>query len=237
MVPKVIQMRDITAKELLIIQIEIGRPTTDWAFGKQLLELFASHDKRLAPQTLSIWGDKIADLSALEDAQSHWAGIGTMRDNGSLREFHVGVGWHRKLTTIPAKLSVYAKPHKAIDWSGFANRLYELTEAQYGFAHLYRDAHLRADFSEAREPTWITEKRTATPVPQLGWSTFLGEPYANLVPSNLSQHQGVSVDQIGAGVAITLTDNVMDVSDDFGSFKLKRAELKASFPKLFFGSP
>ncbi|MBB5721458.1 hypothetical protein FHS72_001070 [Loktanella ponticola] len=60
-------MRDITAKELLIINIEIGRPTIEWDFGKQLLELFANHDKRLAPQTLSIWGNKAADLSEIEE--------------------------------------------------------------------------------------------------------------------------------------------------------------------------
>lgn len=51
-------MRDITAKELLVIHIDIGKPTIGWDFGKQLLEIFANHDKRLAPQALSIWVKK-----------------------------------------------------------------------------------------------------------------------------------------------------------------------------------
>ena len=198
-------MRDLTAKELLVIHIEIGRPTIDWEFGKSLLELFRDHDRRLAPQTLSIWSDNAADLSNIENAQPHWARIGTIRGNGSFSEFHVGVGWHRKLTTryqaeikhesrnvrgklIPATLSIYAKPHKAIDWRGFANRLYRLTQARYGFAHLYRDAHPRADLSEAREPTWITGQRSSVSVPQLGWSTFLGAPYADFIPKTSGQY-------------------------------------------------
>jgi hypothetical protein len=247
-------MRDITAKELLVIHIEIGRPTIDWDFGKQLLEIFTNHDKHLAPQTLSIWGDKVADLSEIENAQPHWAGIGTIRGNGSLSEFHVGVGWHRKLTTryqaeiqhegrnirgglIPATLSIYVKPHKAIDWRGFANRLYEFTEAQYGFVHLYRDAHLRADLSEAREPTWITGQRSSTRVPQLGWSTFLGAPYADFIPDTLGQDGQTTIQEIGSGVAITLTDSIMDVSEAYENFDAIRSEMRTIFPNDFFGIP
>jgi hypothetical protein len=247
-------MKDLTAKELLVIHIEIGRPTIDWAFGKELLELFSNFDKRLAPQTLSVWSDKVADLSEIEDVQPHWAGLGQMRGNGSLSEFHVGVGWQRKLTTryqaeirhesrsirgrlIPAKLSVYAKPHKAIDWGGFANLLYKLTEAQYGFAHLHRDAHLRADLSEAREPTWITGQRTPETVPQLGWSTFFGRPYVDIVNPLLDQSQNVKTAKIGDGYAITLTDSILDVADGFDGFNKIRSKMKTSFPKNFFDIP
>jgi len=247
-------MRDLTAKELLVINIEIGRSTIEWEFGKQLLELFANHDKRLAPQTLSIWGNKAADISEIENAQPHWAGIGSMRINGAPSEFHVGVGWHRKLTTryqaeirhesknvrgrlIPATLSIYAKPHKAIDWRSFANQLYEFTEAQYGFAHLYRDAHLRADLSTAREPTWIINQRTLSGVPQLGWSTFLGAPYADFIPDALRQESQTMAQEIGSGVAITLTDSIMDVSKAYEKFDARRSEMKATFPKGFFEIP
>ncbi len=244
-------MRDITSKELLVIHIEIGTPTIDWAFGKQLLELFANYDSRLVPQSLSVWGDKAADLSGIEDAQPHWAGIGQTRVNGSLSEFHVGVGWQRKLTTryqaeirhesrnnrgrpIPAELSVYAKPHKSIDWRNFANLLYQLTETQYGFAHLYRDAHKRADLSEAREPTWITGQRTPTTVPQLGWSTFLGRPYADLVSPLLDQSLDAKIAKIGDGFAITLTDNIFDVAGGYEAFNQTRSKIKGCFPKNFF---
>ena len=247
-------MRDMTAKELLVMDIEIGRPTIDRDFGKQLLELFASHDKRLVPQTLSIWSDKVADLAELENAQPHWAGIGTMQVNGALSEFHVGVGWHRKLTTryqaeirhesrnvrgrlIPATLSVYAKPHKAIDWRGFANRLYEFTEAQYGFVHLHRDAHLRADLSEAQEPNRITAERTTTSVPQLGWSTFLGKPYAEFGQPILDASKNGTVVEIGDGAAITVTESIMDVANSYKAFDQERAKLKARFPEKFFIIP
>lgn len=247
-------MRDITAKELLVIHIEIGRPTIAWDFGKQLLEIFANHDKRLAPQTLSIWGKKKADLSEIENAQPHWAGIGTIRAKGTFSEFHVGVCWHRKLTTrylaairhedrnvqgglIPGGLAIYAKPHKEIDWRGFANRLYEFTEAQYGFVHLYRDAHLRADLSEAREPTWVTGQRSSTHIPQLGWSTFLGHPYADFIPDTLRQDGQATIQKIGSGVAITLTDNIMDVSEAYENFDARRSAMKSMFPKDFFGIP
>lgn len=244
-------MRDITAKELLVIQIEIGKPTIDWTFGKQLLELFSNFDSRLAPQTISVWGDKVADFSEIEDARRHWAGLRQIRVDGSLSEFHIGAGWHRMLTTryqaeikhesrdirgclIPATLSVYAKPHKAIDWHGFTNLLYELTEAQYGFAHLYRDAHLRADLSEAREPSWITDQRTPTTVPQLGWSTYFGQPYLNMVSTLVGQSQNVNIAKIGDGYSITLTDSILDVADDFEEFNRTRAKVKTCFPEDFF---
>lgn len=247
-------MRDITAKELVVIQVEIGRSTIDWDFGKQLLELFSNHDKRLVPQSLSIWSNKVADFSEVNDARPHWAGIGQIRSNGSLSEFHVGIGWHRKLTTryqaeiqhesrsnrgrlIPAKLSVYAKPHKAIDWRTFANQIYELTEAQYGFVHMYRDAHLRADLSEAREPTWITGQRTPTCVPQLGWSTFLGAPYAEFIPHSLKSCDQAMIQEIGSGTAITLTNSIMDISETYEDFDTKRSKMKALFPESFFEIP
>lgn len=247
-------MRDITAKELVVMQVEIGRSTTDWDFGKQLLELFANHDKRLVPQSLSIWGDKIADFSAVDDARPHWAGIGQIRGNGSLSEFHVGIGWHRKLTTryqaeiqherrdnrgrlIPANLSVYAKPHKAIDWGTFANKIYALTEAQYGFVHMYRDANLRADRSEAREATWITSQRTSTGVPQLGWSTFLGASYAEFIPNSLRNCDHAGIKEIGSGTAITLTKSIMDISEKYEDFDTKRSQMKALFSENFFEIP
>ncbi|MFX0542679.1 hypothetical protein ACEWPM_013215 [Roseovarius sp. S4756] len=244
-------MRDLTAKELLVIHIEIGRPTIDWAFGKQLLDLFFNFDHRLAPKTLSVWGEKVANLSGSEDVRPHWAGLGQMRVNGSLSEFHVGIGWHRKLTTmyhaeiqhesqnirgrlIPAKLSVYAKPHRAIDWRGFTNLLFELTEAQYGFAHLHRDAHLRTDLSEAREPIWITGDRTSKTVPQLGWSTFLGRPYVDIVSPLSDQIQDVEIAKIGDGYAITLTDSILDVADRYEEFNEIRSKVKTCFPRSFF---
>ncbi|MEM8796059.1 MAG: hypothetical protein AAGE61_10870 [Pseudomonadota bacterium] len=237
-----------------MIHVEIGRSTIDWDFGKQLLELFCNHDKRLVPQSLSIWSEKIADFSEVDDARPHWAGVGQIRANGSLSEFHVGIGWHRKLTTryqaeiqhesrdnrghlIPATLSVYAKPHKAIDWGTFANRIYELTEAQYGFVHMYRDAHLRADLSEAREATWITGQRTSTCIPQLGWSTFLGAPYAEFIPNTLERCDQAMVQEIGSGIAITLTNSIMDVSEMYEDFDTKRSKMKALFPENFFEIP
>ncbi len=244
-------MRDLNAKELLVIHIEIGRSTIDWTFGKQLLELFSNFDNRLAPQTLSVWGDKVANLSEIEDVQPHWASLGQMRVDGSLSEFHIGVAWHRKLTTryqaeikhesqnvrgrrIPATLSVYAKPHKAIDWRGFANLLYEFTEAHYGFAHLHRDAHLRSDLSEAREPSWITGQRTPKTVPQLGWSTFFGRPYVDIVIPLFDESQNETMAKLGDGVAITLTDSILDVADRFEDFNKTRSKAKACFPENFF---
>lgn len=248
-------MRDIIAKELLVFHVEIGKPTVDWQFGKQLLELFAEHDKRLVPQLLSVWNDKVADFTDVEDARPHWAGVGQLRVNGSMSEFHAGLGWRRNLTTkyqaeikhehqnvkgryLPASLSFYAKPHKSVDWRRFAESLYELTDAQYGFMHLYRDAHLRKDLSNAREPTWSVGQRTPASIPQLGWSTFLGRPYAGVVGQFLERNQhadhNVSVVKLGSGIAISLTESIYCVADRFDLFSLKRAKVKSWFPENFF---
>jgi|GEM_PF-6680468 len=237
-------MRDITARELIVFHIVFGKSTIDWQFGKQLLRVFAGHDQRLAPQILTVWGDKVADFSDVEDARPHWAGIGQMRAKGSMSEFHVGLGWRRSLTTkyqaeivhehrnvkgcyLPASLSVYAKPHNSIDWRGFAEQLYELTDAQYGFMHL-----------NAREPTWTAEKRTSDTIPQLGWSTFLGRPYAETASHFLerSQHaeHSVSVAKLRCGIAITLSDNIGCVADSFDDFNRTRNNVKSWFPEGFF---
>lgn len=244
-------MQDIIENELLVIHIEIGKPTIDWAFGKQLLQLFADHDSRLVPQSLSVWEDKVADFSGVDGVQQHWAGKGQMRIDGSLIEFHVGLGWRRKRNTsyqaeinhesrdtrgrlIPATLDVYAKPQKKIDWRGFVNKLYELTEARYGFAHLCRDAGVGADLSEAREPTWGIGQRTPTSVPQLGWSTFFGPLYAEFFSLGFEDRQDVDIAKIGDGIAITLSDNIMDVADSFEVFSQTRTKVKADFPENFF---
>jgi hypothetical protein len=244
-------MADITAKELLVLHIGISRKTTDWDFGRDLLEVFLDHDPRLKPEALYVWGDKVSDFSRLEDAKSHWAGIAQMRSNGSMSEFHVGLEWKRRLTTryqaeirhesrnirgrlIPASLSFYAKPHKQIDWKGFAECLYDLTEASYGFLHIHRDAHMRSDLSSARESTWIVSERTENSVPNLGWSTFIGNEYAQYIEAEKLERSGATTRVSDHGIAITLSEQVMDVCDSFSAFNERRNLVKRSFANDFF---
>ena len=241
-------MADIIAKELLVIHIEISRKTTVWDFGRDLLEVFLDHDPRLKPEALYVWGDKVSDFSGLKDAKGHWAGIAQMR---SMSEFHVGLEWKRRLTTryqaeiqheslnirgrlIPATLSFYAKPHKKIDWKGFAERLYDLTEASYGFLHIHRDAHLRSDLSNAREPTWIVAERTETSVPNLGWSTFIGNEYAQYIEVEKLERSDAMTRVSDHGIAITLSEQVMDFCDSFTAFDERRNLVKRAFTNNFF---
>lgn len=244
-------MADVTAKELLVLHIEMSRKTTDWDFGKELLQVFLDHDPRLNPETLHVWGDKVADFSCLEDAKRHWAGIAQMRSNGSMSEFHVGLEWKRRLTTryqaeiqyesrdirgrlIPATLSFYTKPHKKIDWKGFAERLYDLTEASYGFLHIHRDAHMRSDLSKAREPTWIVSECTETSVPNLGWSTFIGNEYAKYIEAEKLERSNATTRISEHGIATTLSQHVMDICDSFSAFDERRNLVKRLFTDDFF---
>ncbi|MEM8776132.1 MAG: hypothetical protein AAGF53_13925 [Pseudomonadota bacterium] len=246
-----LEMADIMAKELLTLQIEVSRETIEWDFGKELLSVFLEHDPRLNPQTLHVWHDKVSDFHSLEDAKQHWAGIAQMRSHGSMREFHVGLEWKRRLTTRyqaeirhesrdirghlrPATLSFYAKPHKQIDWKDFAERLYDLTEARYGFLHIKRDAHMQSDLSTAREPTWIVAERTKNSVPNLGWFTFIGNEYCDFFEVEKLERAGAKTRRFDHGIAITLSGNAMDVCNDFESFDSKRSFVKRTFGDGFF---
>lgn len=247
-------MADIRATELLVLQVKIGCRTTDWAFGAQLLRCFTETDARLVPQTLHIWSHKMGDFLTVEDAQPHWATIGQSRVHGAMTEFNVGLTWKRKLTVKyqaeithegpnfrgrrrPATLMVYAAAHKGVDWRGFANRIYAVTEAEAGFVHIFRDAHKRADASTAREPTFGQYDFTEHHIPNLGWSTFLGPRLAPFVDRAAVQKAGGLVQDIGQGVAITLSQDVMDVCKNYATFDRIRAAVIATFPDGFVARP
>lgn len=244
-------MSDLMTKELLTLHVNIGCPTVGWDFGRALLGIFTDLDPRLAPQTLHIWSRKAGDFTDLDAVKPHWATLGQSRNNGSLFEFAVGLEWRRRLTTkyqaeikhetkdmrgrkINAGLSVYAVPNKGIDWLAFAHKIYACTQPEIAFMHIHRDAHKRADQSGAREPMFAPHDCTDVTIPNLAWSTYLGPKYSTQANRAALGKTTARVDEIGDGVAITLSNAITDICTDFAAFDSTRDAAKTCFPSGFF---
>ncbi|WP_092886715.1 hypothetical protein [Roseicitreum antarcticum] len=50
----------------------------------------------------------------------------------------------------------------------------------------------------------------------------------------LERTLSAKIDEIGDGIAIALTDSILDLADDYEEFDEARSDVKGLFPKTFF---
>jgi hypothetical protein len=228
--------------------------TTDWSIGRKVLSAFCETDERLIPEYLYQWETRIGEFETIEQCEPHWAGIARSRINGSLLEFPIGLGWRRKKAVryqaeikhsqtnvhgrwLGGGLSVYAAPHKAVDWLPIFRRVRNALTPTFGLLHYFtpiedtgRPGTAEGYFSGGIIPSKGMPER----IPNIGWATFFGGEFAKDVKAEQIAEAGFAIEKVGDGYLARITDNINDVADNYPHFSKQRAELKKLFPDDFF---
>lgn len=234
--------------------INTDAATTDWSVGKEVLLAFCEADFRLVPESIYQWETRIGEFHSIEQCEPHWAGIARSRIRGSLIEFPIGLGWRRKKDIryqaeikhsqtnmlghwLSGKLSVYAAPHKTVDWLPAFRRLCRVMRPTFGLLHYFvpiEDTE-RSGTPESYFGGGVGPPRgTLKDIPNLGWATFLGGELAKAVKAEQIEEAGFTIEKINDGYLLRLTDNINDLADNYSHFSKRRAELKKLFPDDFF---
>gem|GEM_PF-1686663 len=78
-------------KNYILLSLNTNVDTTNWHYGKSMLELMGATDERLMPQFISHNGDRINNaFDNVDSCKDHWATIGQLRSNGSMVQWFNG---------------------------------------------------------------------------------------------------------------------------------------------------
>jgi len=239
-------------KPEVIIDINTGKPTTDWATGKRLLSFLTTFDDRLVPQFLDNWGVK-RNFESVDACEPHWSPRATMKggpDNYYYDEFELSITFTRKRVAkyrakldhtsqdrsggkIYGWLSFKSEYHEAINWSEFFIGLCDILGSSSAKLHCFTNG----------------EKRWSL----VGRARFENIPHHLLVPAKYVQEQtkdsayyieddlvqkisdkGFSIEKFNDGYLIKVSDKLEDVLSDYETFSRRRDELKSLFPPGVF---
>jgi hypothetical protein len=225
--------------------------TTDWSVGKEVLSAFAEADMRLIPETLHRWETRIGEFETVEQCEPDWAMMAQGRAHGSMHEFPIGLGWRRKKTVKyqaeidhsqtnalgrwnGGKLSVYASPHKVVDWLPVFRRVCGAMMPTFGLLHYFTDIEDLNLKSGTPENDFSGGHDFGKGIPNIAWATFLGAKYAHEIRAEQIAESGFAIEKLGDGYLIRVTDNINDLAENFPYFSQRRAALKRLFRDDFF---
>jgi len=236
-------------KSKVKIDINTGKPTTDWATGRQLLNFLTTFDDRLVPQFLDNWGVK-RDFESVEACEPFWAPRTTLTrtgpDSHSSTEISLSVAFKRsrvvrytsKMThttiningrTVAGWFCFEADYREAINWGKLFEGLCDVLGANSGRLHCFGND----------EKKWSL----------IGQARFEDLAHHFLVPAKYVQEQtrnsayyiegnlvqkisdkGFSIEKFNDGYLIKVSDKLDDVLSDYETFSRRRDELKCFFP-------
>ncbi|MHC2460663.1 hypothetical protein ACVMIX_007367 [Rhizobium leguminosarum] len=228
--------------------------TTDWSIGREVLSAFCETDERLMPEHLYQWETCIGEFETVEQCKDSWAWIAEVRANGSKHEFPLGLGWRRKKAVRyqaeikhsgnnalgrwnGGDLSVYAAPHKTVDWLPVFRRACNALTPTFGLLHYFtpiEDAGRPGTAEGYFSGGIIPRKGMPERIANIGWATFFGGEFAKDVKAEQIAEAGFAIEKVGDGYLARITDNINDVADNYPHFSKQRAELKKLFPDDFF---
>ncbi|WP_265259446.1 hypothetical protein [Verminephrobacter aporrectodeae] len=238
------------------ISIVTDIDTTQWEFGRKVLEAFYETDSRLAPGRLDSDAKIWKLFRGVAACEKYWAKEGIINANKSGRG-RVSVKWdcgwtrseaveyrydmiHTMVNQFgelrPGWLKGDADADRKIDWRRLFHRLVELANPQFAILHLFTDVETRDDAFGADEHAIIaTDDFLMGPpaailkdrgIPNLAWATFFGREYTQEIDAEKLRANGFAVEAMGDGHLVTLTENIFDVADNFALFSARRSELK-----------
>jgi hypothetical protein len=248
-------------KPKIRISVTTRVDTTQWSFGKQVLEALYETDERLLPERIGHSEPIKIPFESIEACEKHWAPAGVIKGPEGTFDVKWNVFWKRTKpiknlgcmfhTSVnkfgdlnPGWLTISAVPDKKADWIGLFRRLCTVAPPQFSTLHLFTHTETwPGAFTPENDENYDTnDYQVGAPpialkergIPNLSWANFFGEEYAAEVdPQKLRDH-GFGVEEIGQGFLVTVTPRLLDVMDNFALFSAKRVELKKLFrPGLF----
>lgn len=218
--------------------------------SEALVEVLAGSDARLIPVRAGEGEDCLKKLASREDFHSAWASQPQLewRTSGQLPS----AGWirHQVQTSQgivhPSALSLSIPWDGTIDIDHVFSELISLVSPTIGFCHLFTAREqifdpesVSGEFDDFRR-NWVQFQLGLLGyppdprLPNIGWSTVLGDRFAGNVDPQLLRSEGFDVDPTPNGYVVRVVPKLSDVAANFDHFLWRRMTLRGLLdPSLF----
>jgi len=224
----------------------------DWSFGKRFLNILCDQDASLTPQVIGNEERCKVEFIDVHSCQSMWSPVAQIRANGSLMEFREDFFWKRKKTTKSlgyivhtdrvgprnelklGRITIKLQPNRKLDWYNFMRELCSHVQPTYGMMHLFTEPELTPDQVNNDFQIGVASKRLERGIPELACINFLGAKLAGSVNRVKIESSVGTVEAVGEGHLVSVSDNLFSVEDDYVGFSKKRRKLKSIFDEGVF---
>jgi hypothetical protein len=241
-------------KRFVRISINPRCETTQWAFGKKLLQTLIDADIRLTPEFVSNDEGKRVPFEGVDSCRKFWAPLARVRsENMPAFDFPLNFFWSRTkevrgkgdvahaVVVSPkarpgqelGKVTLEMAPSPNVSWRQLFEALCAISNPFFAMLHLFCKDELSSvpfDSPEAdfrRGPVGVVIRRG---IPELPWGTFVSDEQEIMASWKELQVDGFEVCRVDGGTFLFLTNDLFDVEKSFHEFQQRRGQAKAHFP-------
>jgi hypothetical protein len=249
-------MENGVAKPFIRISINTRCDTTQWTFGKALLQTLIHTHHKLTPEFISNDEGKSIPFTGVEDCRNFWAPLAQVRTaHMPTFEFPLSFFWSRlrevkgkgnvahacfpRQGTTPTlgKVTLEQAPSPKIAWRQLFEALCAISDPFFGMLHLFTKDELgyapfdspESDFRGG--PVGVVIRRG---IPELPWGAFLSDEQKVIANWEELLRDGFEVVRVAGGTFLFLTNDMFEIERSFRGFQLRREEAKAHFDRGSF---
>ena len=246
-------------KPCVEMKIRTRAETSDWVYGKALLQSLCRWGDLLVPEQLShnpdgFRGKELEPFVGVAEAEKKWAlDISGYALNGVFVKQYDLFAWRRKKNLkclgwvhhqlvnakgnlAPGGIIFTSAYSEKVGWLSLFREWCEIFPVQLGVLHYYRETkpHFIPPNAKFDEPDIRFGSALNPDVSDAGWAMFYGDEFAEKVDVAKIRAAGFPIEKIGNGYLVRITENIEDVASDFAAFAKRRVELRKLFPEHFF---
>jgi len=241
-------------KSYIQISIRTKIDTSEVTLGERLIGSLLECGDYLAPEQVSHNADRITEpfsVAAQDAFQEMWASVASLRANGSLFDFYQDFAWRRKRAVkssgtvshtlinargqlVPGNISFRAQWSRRVDWYSLFKSWCGIFPPQLAMLHLFDGPELSPERKNNSFQIGSFNSALHPDIPGIAWAMFYGNEFADEVDLRSLVNAGFQVDGMGGGHLVRVTEDIGDVSRNFGAFFARRAQLRKLFREGFF---
>ncbi|MHA7678614.1 hypothetical protein [Cupriavidus sp. PET2-C1] len=250
------------SKPKVRISITTNIDTTEWGFGRRVIEAFCNTDSRLTPEYFDNNEAITKPFKGVADCEELWAPEVVIDAGVNGRIITKWNSMWRRGKTVKCRADMHhtllnqrgqlrpgwftfdAAADTKVDWLGLFRQLCELAEPKFAVMHLFTDIEVRrgafgvGDDARIAQDDFVAGAPAVAleqrGIPNLAWATFFGKEYAAEVDAKKMRDYDFIIDEIDQGSLLILTPRLFDVADNFLLFSTRRVEAKELFrPGMF----
>jgi hypothetical protein len=240
------------AKSYLQISLRTEIDTVKWEVGAEFIRSLCSGDGLLEPEQISHNVDSFGEaFLGIERSEPGWASKASVRVNGQFSDYYQDFAWRRKTKlkssgsvshtacnlkgqVVPGSVCFRANFDEVIDWYALFKKWCEMFSPQVGMLHLFTDPELQPGMKYNSFQIGSFNALLSPEVPNAGWLMYYGEPFFSKIDVDVIRSAGFGVEELGQGCLVKVTENIVDVKNNFCLFDKRRNVLKATFGEGFF---
>lgn len=245
-------------KNYIRLSLNTNINTTQWHYGKSMLELMENLDTRLVPQFISDNGDRVnIPYENVESCEKNWTATGQLLgQQGGWTDFPLQFAMKRRSAIkytgtvdhtervgpryelMAGCVSFQFQPNKKMDWLELFRQHCDLFVPKFAMLHLFTEPELQRTSFGSPETDFkigpVSRVLLKEGIPNLAWATYFGGEYTEEVDEQKLTSHGFLVEKIGEGYLVVMTENIFDIENDFIQFSETRDLAKKQFKDGMF---